>query len=175
MIEEDGEGNYVFAMPYAYTVISAEFEKIPMPADMTELAEAVADADKVDLDKYTKESADAFRAVLAKAREMLEDTTLTEDDQADVDAMVKALRDAKAALFSKEDTENPGGEDSKNPGGEDTENSEKPGAADKNKMGQGTPRTGETNFVVWMFMAMMFSIIGAALLRRKIRKDDGLR
>lgn len=63
--------------------------------DVTKLTSAVADAKKVDLNSYTSESVNAFKAALGKAEAVLADANAS---QAEVDAALKALADTKAAL-----------------------------------------------------------------------------
>lgn len=67
----------------------------PTPVDKTELAEAITGAAQYEEDKYTAESWAVFADALAKANEVNESATATQDD---VDAALKALNDAIAAL-----------------------------------------------------------------------------
>ena len=67
----------------------------PTPVDKTELAEAITGAAQYEEDKYTAESWAVFADALAKANEVNSSATATQDD---VDAALKALNDAIAAL-----------------------------------------------------------------------------
>ncbi|MBR4132891.1 MAG: S-layer homology domain-containing protein, partial [Oscillospiraceae bacterium] len=67
------------------------------PVNYDALNAAIADAEKVEKDKYTDESVAAFEAALAAAKEALK-----ADKQADVDKAKADLDAAKAALVEKE-------------------------------------------------------------------------
>ncbi len=71
-----------------------EVEPTPVPADKTKLQEAVDNAISGG-NKYTEESWAAYQKALKDAEEVLADK---DADQAAVDAAVKALADAQAAL-----------------------------------------------------------------------------
>ena len=66
------------------------------PVDYTALNAAIEEAEKVELNKYTDESAAAFAAALAAAKEALK-----AEKQDDVDEAKAALEAAKAALVEK--------------------------------------------------------------------------
>ena len=67
-------------------------------ADKSILDDLINKAESIDLDGYTAESVATFRAALANAQAVMADNSLSEDDQATVDAAVAALRDAMNGL-----------------------------------------------------------------------------
>lgn len=70
-------------------------------ADKSILEDLIAQAEQVDVSKYTDESAAVFQEALDHAKDVMADETLSEDDQAVVDQAVKDLSDAMAALVRK--------------------------------------------------------------------------
>ena len=88
-----------FLMPAEDVVISAEFELDsgvePTPVDKTALEKAIADAANYSEADYTEASWAVFAEALAKANEVNGNDEATQDD---VNAAVKALNDAIAAL-----------------------------------------------------------------------------
>ena len=67
-------------------------------ADKSILEDLINQAEGINLDGYTAESVAAFRAALANAQAVMADNSLSEDDQATVDAAVAALSDAMNGL-----------------------------------------------------------------------------
>ena len=67
-------------------------------ADKSILEDLINKAEGINLDGYTAESVAAFRAALANAQAVMADNSLSEDDQATVDAAVAALSDAMNGL-----------------------------------------------------------------------------
>ena len=67
-------------------------------ADKSILEDLINKAEGINLDVYTAESVAAFRAALANAQAVMADNSLSEDDQATVDAAVAALSDAMNGL-----------------------------------------------------------------------------
>ena len=70
-------------------------------ADKSILEDLIAQAEQVDVSKYTDESAAVFQEALDHAKDVMADETLSEEDQAVVDQAVKELSDAMAALVRK--------------------------------------------------------------------------
>lgn len=70
-------------------------------ADKSILEDLIAQAEQVDVSKYTDESAAVFQEALDHAKDVMADETLSEEDQAVVDQAVKDLSDAMAALVRK--------------------------------------------------------------------------
>ena len=67
-------------------------------ADKSILEDLINKAEGINLDGYTAESVATFRAALANAQAVMADNSLSEDDQATVDAAVAALSDAMNGL-----------------------------------------------------------------------------
>ena len=67
-------------------------------ADKSILDDLINQAEGINLDGYTAESVAAFRTALANAQAVMADNSLSEDDQATVDAAVAALSDAMNGL-----------------------------------------------------------------------------
>ena len=83
------------AMAAAADELSAKLEALIPAADFSELAKAIADAEKYVESDYTEESWGVFADTLAKANEVNDNAEATQED---VDAAVKALNDAIAGL-----------------------------------------------------------------------------
>lgn len=94
-----------FTMPAEGVVISAEFEKVVIAVDKTELKNLIELAQSLDLSEYTKESADVLKDALAAAIAVYEDENA---QQAEIDAAAEALEQAinNLVLLDK-GTENP--------------------------------------------------------------------
>lgn len=71
--------------------------------DKSALKTIVEKADKIDVKLYTEESVKIFEKALKKAKELLADESLDAKDQEKVDAAVKELQEAMAALKLKDD------------------------------------------------------------------------
>ena len=67
-------------------------------ADKSILDDLINQAESINLDGYTAESVATFRTALANAQAVMADNSLSEDDQATVDAAVAALSDAMHGL-----------------------------------------------------------------------------
>lgn len=154
--------------------------------DRSSLNKAIADAEKIDLTKYTDETAQAVVAALNAAKNLPETAT-----QEEMDAAAKALNDAVGALKTISSGEdNQPGEDTNEPGegnnkpGDDTnkpgEDSNKPGE-DSNKPGENVgkpdgstnaPQTGDTsNIVLWIALMVVSccGVIGTTVYSKKKR------
>lgn len=130
----------------------------------TALDEAIAEAEKIDLSKYTKETADAVSKALTSAKDL--SLTATQEE---MDAAAKALDDAVAAL--KVVSENKPGEDTNKPG-DNTNNS----GNNTSKPGEDTdaPQTGDTsNILSWVILmiAAGAGLTGTVVYGKK-RKND---
>ncbi len=71
-------------------------------ADKSTLSDLLDSLKDLDLNKYTDETAAVYKDALAAAMAIMEDDTLSEDDQTKVDETVKNLKLAKAGLKEKE-------------------------------------------------------------------------
>ena len=93
------------------TVKSKDIDPIPTPTPapaekVEELNKAVKEAESFKEADYTAESAGKLKAALAEAKKVLENKDATE---AEVNAALKAVSDAKAALVKKDDNNNNNG------------------------------------------------------------------
>ena len=130
----------------------------------TALDEAIAEAEKIDLSKYTEETADVVTKALTSAKDL--SLTATQEE---MDAAAKALDDAVAAL--KVVSENKPGEDTNKPG-DNTNNS----GNNTSKPGEDTdaPQTGDTsNILSWVILmiAAGAGLTGTVVYGKK-RKND---
>ena len=93
------------------TVKSKDIDPVPTPTPapaekVEELNKAVKEAESFKEADYTAESAGKLKAALAEAKKVLENKDATE---AEVNAALKAVSDAKAALVKKDDNNNNNG------------------------------------------------------------------
>ena len=114
----------------ALNVLNEAREGLELIPDKENLGELINEAEKLDLSKYTDETADKVESALELARAVLEDVNATGDEVAEAEAN---LTDAIAGLIEKEDPEEPGT-------GEKPGSGEKPGTGDKPGTG-GKPGT----------------------------------
>ena len=136
-------------------------------ADKSILEALINQAESINLDGYTADSVAVFHAALAEAQAVMADETLSEDNQATVDAAVAALNDAMDGLTAQgapEATDKP--QPSNNP-----ETTDKPEATEKP---ENVPQTGDAHNVTILMMVMLSSAVcaGAVMLaahKRKIR------
>ena len=114
----------------ALNVLNEAREGLELIPDKENLGQLINEAEKLDLSKYTDETADKVESALELARAVLEDVNATGDEVAEAEAN---LTDAIAGLIEKEDPEEPGT-------GEKPGSGEKPGTGDKPGTG-GKPGT----------------------------------
>lgn len=93
----------------AWTRLLKAAADLRLYADKDALEDLISEAEAIDLTAYTEESAQAFTAALASAKEVLADETLSEDDQSIVDEAAEALEAARGQLVAKADAEEPSG------------------------------------------------------------------
>ena len=139
-------------------------------ADKSILEDLIGEAKGMDLTGYTAESVAAFRTALQNAQAVMADETLTEDDQATVNAAVAALSDAMNGLTAggaPETTDKP--EASQAP-----EATDKPQSTDKPQTTQkpesNVPQTGDNAQLGLMFSILVLSAAGmgaVVTLRRR--------
>lgn len=101
-------------------------------ADKDALEDLISEVSGIDLTAYTEESAQAFRAALADAQAVLDDESLTEEDQETVNHAAEQLAAARDALLVKDDSAAPENPDQN--GGESSQQ----GAGTVNNSGNGT-------------------------------------
>lgn len=109
---ENGRQEFVDALAHARTVYDDEIAMqdeveqawrgllkamadLRLKADKDALEDLINEASAIDLSAYTEESAEVFRTALAEAQGVFADETLSEDDQAVVDAAAEKLAAAR--------------------------------------------------------------------------------
>ena len=135
-------------------------------ADKSILEDLIGKAEGIDLTGYTAESVAAFRTALQNAQAVMADETLTEDDQATVNAAVAALSDAMNGLTAggaPETTDKP--EASQKP-----ETTDKPQATEKPEK---VPQTGDQSMLL-VYVAILASTVlllsTAVVVRKQTRR-----
>ncbi|OUP40459.1 discoidin domain-containing protein [Pseudoflavonifractor sp. An187] len=135
-------------------------------ADKSILEELLNQAESMDLSSFTAESVAVFRTALQNAQAVMADETLTEDDQATVNAAVAALSDAMNGLTAggaPETTDKP--EASQKP-----ENTDKPQATEKPEK---VPQTGDSSLLL-VYVAILASTVlllsTAVVVRKQTRR-----
>ena len=175
-------------------LVKKETPKPEAPVKKDELKVAVEDATKVvgDKEQYTEESLAALQSAIDKANAVLDNPEAT---QAEIDAAVKAVKEAKEALKVKEDKkdDNNKGDDKKDDNKKDDGNSgtsnngssnngsSNAGSTNTGSGNKGTTSTGNntsnavktgdtTNVVTWLFALAASAAAGLGVVKRK--KED---
>ena len=134
-------------------------------ADKSILEELLNQANAIDTTKYTAESVQAFTAALKAANLVMEDESLSEDEQATVDEAEATLRSAMDNLVETS-AEDPKPSDDNKDDNTSTQDPNK-GPMDDNK----NPATGDnTNLMVWFLLAAASLSALAVVVLRKSRK-----
>ena len=122
----------------AWSALVDAMGSLRLKADKDVLEELLSQAEGLDLEQYTEESAAVFRTALASAQAVFADQTLSVEDQQTVDDAVASLKMAREDLTVKADgsdkEEQGGSEDSQKPGdGEQSggDDSQKPDDAEQ--------------------------------------------
>ena len=130
------------------SLVEKETPKPEAPVKKDELKAAVEDATKVvgDTEQYTEESLAALQAAIDEANAVLDNPEAT---QAEIDAAVKAVKEAKEALKVKEDKKDDSnkGDDKKDDNKKDDGNSgaSNNGSSNGGSNNNGSSNTGSTN------------------------------
>ena len=180
-------------------LVKKETPKPEAPAAKDELKNTVKDAKELvgATDKYTDESLAALQAAIDKAIAVLDNPEAT---QAEIDAAVKAVKEAKEALKVKEDKKDDSnkGDDKKDDnkkddgnsgtsnngssnGGSNNNGSSNTGSTNTGSGNKGTTSTGSTtshaaktgdttNVVTWLFALAASAVAGLGVVKRK--KED---
>ena len=180
-------------------LVKKETPKPEAPVKKDELKAAVEDATKVvgDKEQYTEESLAALQAAIDKAIAVLDNP---ESTQAEIDAAVKSVKEAKEALKVKEDKKDDSnkGDDKKDDnkkddgnsgasnngssnGGSNNNGSSNTGSTNTGSGNKGTTSTGSTtshaaktgdttNVVTWLFALAASAAAGLGVVKRK--KED---
>ena len=159
---ENGRQEFVDALAHARTVYDDEIAMqdeveqawrgllkamadLRLKADKDALEDLINEASAIDLSAYTEESADVLRTALAEAQGVFADETLSEDDQAVVDAAAEKLAAARDGLIAKNDAENPGtGADGNNGDTSGKDNASGQNGTTENNSAQKAVKTGDT-------------------------------
>ena len=181
------------------SLVEKETPKPEAPVKKDELKAAVEDATKVvgDTEQYTEESLAALQAAIDEANAVLDNLEAT---QAEIDAAVKAVKEAKEALKVKEDKKDDSnkGDDKKDDnkkddgnsgtsnngssnGGSNNNGSSNTGSTNTGSGNKGTTSTGSTtshaaktgdttNVVTWLFALAASAVAGLGVVKRK--KED---
>ena len=159
----DGDAMEEDVQPAAQALLNAILAQ-RFKADKSILEDLIGKAEGIDLSGYTAESVATFRTALANAQAVMADATLSEEDQATVDAAVAALNEAMNGLTAggaPETTDTP--EASQNP-----EATDKPQATEKP---ENVPQTGDSaqlmGYVAALAAAVM--VLGAVTVVRRRR------
>ena len=150
----DGDAMEEDIQPVAEALLNAILAQ-RFKADKSILEDLVNKAEGINLDGYTAESVATFRTALANAQAVMADNSLSEDDQATVDAAVAALTAAMDGLTAggaPETTDKPEATDK-------PETSQKPEATQKpeNKV----PQTGDNSGLMLWSLVCLASLAGA--------------
>ena len=135
-------------------------------ADKSILEDLIGKAESIDLTGYTAESVATFRTALQNAQAVMADQTLSEDDQATVNAAVAALSDAMDGLTAggaPETTDQP--EASQKP-----ETTDKPQATQKP---ESVPETGDSSLLLVYVAALASAVLllsTAVVVRKQTRR-----
>ncbi|WP_158096708.1 family 20 glycosylhydrolase [Pseudoflavonifractor sp. An176] len=124
-------------------------------ADKSILDDLINKAEGINLDGYTAESVATFRTALANAQAVMADNSLSEDDQATVDAAVAALSDAMNGLTA----------------GGAPETTDKPEATQKPE--NNVPQTGDTAHMMGYVLSALAtaSLLLAVVVVEKRRRN----
>ena len=169
-VAADGDAMEEDIQPVAQALLNAILAQ-RFKADKSILEDLIGEAKGIDLTGYTAESVATFRTALQNAQAVMADETLTEDDQATVNAAVAALSDAMNGLTAggaPETTDKP--EASQAP-----EATDKPQSTDKPQTTQkpesNVPQTGDNAQLGLMFSILVLSAagMGAVVTLRKRR------
>ena len=156
----------------AWDALVTAMENLRLKANKDALEDLLNEAAGLDLNRYTEESAAAFRTALASAQAVFADETLSEDDQKKVDDAVTALKAAKAGLTAAD-----GSQEGKDPEDGDREsNPSGMGNADQNNGNSNSgdsvskaARTGDPAPITGLMMLVLVS--GAAVLAVSRRRS----
>ena len=169
------------AVNNAWNSLVDAMSSLRLKANKEALEELLDEVSGLDLEQYTEESAAAFRSALASARAVLEDNTLSQEDQQTVDDAVAALQSAKEALVLKdgvtdpeapansEDPETPGdsGNGSEGGSGNDTVSGSGSGDGQSISKENGAVKTGDNTPILMMSGIMMAALTAVVMIGRK--------
>ncbi len=126
----------------AWQALTDAMAQLRLKADKAALEALLNSVAELDLEQYTEESVQTFKAAFASARAVLEDLSLTAEDQQTVDNAVLAL---SAAVDSLQPKETVSGGEGENPGTDEGDGNEGTGSGttdDGTGNGEGSSDTG---------------------------------
>ena len=123
----------------AWKALTDAIVSLRLKADKSALEDLLNSVAGLDLSQYTDESVQVFRTALAAANAVMENITLTTDDQKTVDDVTQALASAKDALVLKADAS---GGDSQNPGSGNSNTGNSNTGKNGNTAGNGSTNAG---------------------------------
>lgn len=172
-VMEDGDALEEDIQPVADALLDAILAQ-RYKANKANLEELIKKAEAIDLSKYTEESVAVFRAALNVANLVMDDMTLSEDDQSVVDNAEMKLRDAIENLSLKDEDDNNSSEgNDPSQGGSSSDNdSSKPETSkpESSKPEADSPATSDISFPLFLIAAMMsIAAAGAYLFHRRCR------
>ena len=157
----------------AYNNLLDTMVNLRLKADKSILDELLKEFADVDLNKYTKASAAAYKAALAAANDVMTNDELSEDDQAVVDKAAKELRDAYDALQLQSDNNNSGNtSDDNNSGNTGADNTSSNTGNNNNggniSSGSDAPKTGDAaDFAPWAVCLVLAAGVSVVTLKTK--------
>lgn len=165
-VYEDGDAMDQDIQPVAEELLNAILAQ-RFKADKSNLEELINKASTIDVTLYTAASVKVFNAALEAANLVLEDETLSEEDQNTVDQAAKELSDAINGLekLSADDTDT--SDESKDENKNDNNNNSNNSSTDSKDPNKG-PATGDnTNSAAWLILAMSAAAALVVLQRKK--------
>ena len=170
----------------AWQALTDAIVNLRLKADKSALEDLLNSVAGLDLSQYTDESVQVFRTALAAANAVMENITLTTDDQKTVDDVTQALASAKDALVLKADasggdSQNSGSGNSNtgnnNTGGSNTGNNGNTAGngstnAGGNSQNQSAAKTGDAAPIAGLAAVVILAAVlagGTVIIRRKHR------
>ena len=180
-VYEDGDAMDEDIQPVAQALLDAILAQ-RYKAEKSILEELINQANAIDTSLYTAESVQAFTAALRSANLVLEDESLSVDEQATVDEAAAALRSAMDNLVETSAEDPKPSDDNKDDGNKD--DNTKPGDTDKddgkdttnkdpNKGpmdGNKNPATGDSNALAALAVSGMALSAAVLMIARKKEK-----
>lgn len=167
----------------AWSALVEAMDNLRLKANKAVLQELLESLKDLDLNIYTEASVEVYMTALAKANGVMEDDSLSVDDQKTVDNAVKELKQAKADLKEKEGNNGNSGNNGNNGNSGSNENNGSSGNTGTSGNGatvsQGTgkvksAKTGDTAMVgIWLGVLGGSMLLGAAavfLMRRRKKR-----
>ena len=139
-----------------------------LKADKSVLEDLVSQMEDLDVTGYTEESVSIFRAAMAAANSILEDESLSAEEQAKVEETVSALQ---AAYDGLEKVQGSGNQGSGNQGSGNQGSGNQDGGSQSSGRVSGAAKTGDSSPLMAMGIALVLSA-GAVIpaVRKRVKK-----